>query len=248
MTNVAAKSDGKCLARHIETRVATADRSRNPKVGAAVRHLRDLAKHPAGLREGLVDLPQWAASADTGEMEIGCRLSFGDIAGTIDPHKEEGDAASIGALERRKPMADRFEADPEPAPELFDIIGLGLGGGEEITIGEDECSREIVGQTHPGQSPRFVARQQTAIGQLVDDAAQFQKCQLGRHLEGLLALMQVGGDVQCPSRGIIAALSRIALTPDNLNIVTVLQPRNESRVDRVRRKTGLSIYPLSCLI
>src|SRR6218665_3828584 len=86
------------------------------------------------------------------------------------------------------------------------------------------------------------------MGQAVDNAAQFQKCQLGRHLEGLLALMQMGRDVQRPCRGIIPALSRIALTPDNLNIVAVLQPSNESRVDRVWRETGLAINSLRCLI
>lgn len=99
MSHVAAKPDRERLAGHAVTGIPPAHRASNPEIGAPVRHLGELREHPARLRERLIDIPQRARPADTREMEVGRRLTLGDIAGPIDPDEEERHAPSFGPLE-----------------------------------------------------------------------------------------------------------------------------------------------------
>ena len=47
------------------------------------------------------------------EVEAGGGLTFGDVSGAVDTHEGERNAAQVGALQRRQPVADGLVTNAE---------------------------------------------------------------------------------------------------------------------------------------
>lgn len=136
VADVATESDGEVpLGREVPESAAVGG-ARHPQVRPAVRHLRDLGEDASRARECLVDDPQWATAADSGEVKSGSRLTLRDVSGAIGSDEEEGDAALAMTLESGQPVTNCFEADLEFEAEQIDVVPQSLGRFQELGVRE----------------------------------------------------------------------------------------------------------------
>lgn len=105
------------------------DGPRDPEVSALIRHSRDLRENAPRIGERLVDVPQRTRAPDPGEMKIRRRLTFRDVACTIDPDEEEWNAACGWPLQGAEAMADGFEPNAEFLAKQFDVMSMRFCSG-----------------------------------------------------------------------------------------------------------------------
>ena len=145
-------------------------------------------------------------------------------------------------------MADRLEPHAEAPPQPLDIIGLRLRRREERAIRHDERAGEVIGEADAGKLASLLSFDHRIARQPVDQRTLLQKRELRRHLEGLLAVTQVGRDAQCPALRIIAALARRTLVEQDSDLMPLGQPGHQAAMDGPRRKAGGAVKPLRRLI
>ncbi len=134
VADVATESDGEVPLGGEVPEPAAVGSARHPEVCPAVGHLRDLGEDAPWARERLVDDPQRATAADSGEVKSGSGLSLRDVSGAIGSDEEEGNAALAVPLECGQPVADGLEADLELEAQQIDVVSQGLSGFQELGV------------------------------------------------------------------------------------------------------------------
>ena len=82
-------------------------------------------------------------------MEIGRRLPFRDIARPVHPDEEERHPLRARPLQGREAVAGGLKPDIEALGQKRDVVTLGLGGGQEGLVRQDQGARIGVGQPDP---------------------------------------------------------------------------------------------------
>ena len=151
-----------------------------------------------------MDVPQRTGAAEAREGEAPGAEAFRDIAGAVDAHEEEGNAARLGALQRGHAMRGLLEAGAEAMADDLDIVALGFAGGEKLAIGHQHGGGEIVHQADPGQTARGIALEGLAHD-LVDQVLIIQPRDQHRDLEAPAGHVQQFRQQQFLAMRVIAA-------------------------------------------
>ncbi len=205
MAQLAAQADGEQLALGEEGAAAALDGTGHAEEACAVGQFSHLRDDAARAGEGIVHMPQRAAAALAGKVKGGGALVLGDVAGLVHPHKVEGHAARAAALQGAQAVADRFKADLEALLQGLDVIAALARMAQKLAIGHQQGAGEIVGQALARERARLLIGQAAALDLLIHQLAVGQQGQLGRDLEGLLGVGQVGRDAQLTPACIVVA-------------------------------------------
>jgi hypothetical protein len=151
VADVAAQRNRKRLARCTVAALSHGHGASDPQIRAAVRHAGQLRQNLARLRERLVHVPQRARATDLGEVEMGGRLAFGNVAGAVHANEKEGHAWRAGPLQRAQAVADGLESHTEAARQQIDVVAQILRGLQERLVREQKRTGEVIGQANAGQ-------------------------------------------------------------------------------------------------
>src|SRR5207253_6446278 len=89
---------------------ALTNRSRDAKIGSAVRHFRELRPDAAGGQECGVDIPTRTRSREARESNAGPAETLRDIARDVDADEVERHTRRLGLAQGRQAVADLFPA------------------------------------------------------------------------------------------------------------------------------------------
>ena len=125
--------------------------ARDPQVRAPVGHLGELAAYLIGVRERLIDVPEWTRSTHSREVKVGGRLSLGDVARTVHAHEDKGHAARVGALEGAETMRDGLVSHLEAVLQQLNVVAELFCRVQELPVRQDQRPGEVVGHANSGQ-------------------------------------------------------------------------------------------------
>ncbi len=188
-------------------------------------------------------------------MEVRRRLALRHVAGPVDPDEEEGHAPRIGPLQCAQPVAHHLEAGAEVPGQQFDVVAQRLGLRQKTAVRQQQRTGEVVGQADARQRPGGRVGEARGGGQPIDHRAHLQQCELGRHLEGVLARFQVQRHLQQPPRRVEAPVQHRAAVgvhaglgrwcgADDAHAVALLQRPLQARLGCTQRQSQRSRHRL----
>lgn len=130
--------------------------------------------------------------AEAGKLQLGSTVSFGDVPRSVDAREEDRYTLVSRPLQRRKPMADLFEARPESSREKVEVVAQFACGIRETPEGQDQRAGIIVLQANATNFIGFRSAELRISSHRINGIGSRELSNLQRDLEIARRYRQIG--------------------------------------------------------
>ena len=122
------------------------DHLRKAEIRGAVGHEAVLAREDRRIEKGVVHGPLGARATALGEAEAGGRVALGEVAGHVGAQEVKGHAPPARVPEVAHAVGDRLVGHGKQRRHQLDVVAGSLGLGEELLVGQEQRTGEVVRQ------------------------------------------------------------------------------------------------------